>query len=245
MKSRVDQLLVTKGLAADIKEAQALIMAGAVIAGTLRIDKPGQVLAEDAPLRVKGKDHDFVSRGGVKLSHGLDHFRIDPKGCMCLDVGSSTGGFTDVLLRRGARHVYAVDAGTNQLDWSLRKNPAVTVLEKTDARELTRELIPAAPQLIVCDVSFTGLKAVLPVPLSFAERAAKLVALIKPQFEVGREQIEKGGIVRDPNAHQAVCDDIVCWLNDEAKWKVLGLTQSPITGADGNVEFLVAAINGN
>jgi 23S rRNA (cytidine1920-2'-O)/16S rRNA (cytidine1409-2'-O)-methyltransferase len=241
MKLRADQLLVNKGLAADLRAAQALIMAGEVLSGTLRIDKPGTMLKDDAALALKNKEHDFVSRGGMKLSHGLDHFKIDPAGLTCIDIGSSTGGFTDVLLRRGAKHVYAVDAGFNQLDWALRNDARVTVMESTDARELTRAQVPNAPQLLVCDASLISLKAVLPVPMGLLDDGAKLVALIKPQFEVEKYQRGPDGIVRDPAVHQAVCDDITRWLKDEMKWNVLGLTQSPITGAEGNTEFLVAA----
>jgi 23S rRNA (cytidine1920-2'-O)/16S rRNA (cytidine1409-2'-O)-methyltransferase len=240
-KTRADQLLVDKGLAADVKQAQALIMAGEVLSGTQRIDKAGQLLAEDAALSLKAKEHDFVSRGGVKLSHALDHFKIDPAGLTCLDIGSSTGGFTDVLLRRGARQVYAVDAGTNQLDWSLRNDPRVTVLEKTDARDLTAAIIPISPGLLVCDASFIRLEKVLPIPMGLVTGRATLVALIKPQFEVEKQQVGEGGIVRDPALHTKVCDDAVHWLKNEMKWNVLGVTQSPITGADGNVEFLIGA----
>ncbi len=237
---RADQLLVERGLAESRARAQALILAGLVFAGDRRIDKAGQTLAADAELTVKGRDHPWVSRGGIKLAHGLDHFGWDVTGAVAIDVGASTGGFTDVLLSRGAARVYAVDSGTNQLAWKLRQDPRVIVHEQTSARILEPSHVPEPVDLIVCDASFIGLAKVLERPLSFAAPGARLLALIKPQFEAGRGEVGKGGVVRDPAIHARVCADVAAWL-DGAGWQVAGVTQSPITGPEGNVEFLIAA----
>jgi len=239
-KLRVDQMLVDRGLVESRSRAQALIMAGLVFSGETKIAKPGQQLAEDAALDVRGRDHPWVSRGGIKLAHGLDHFGWDVTGSVAIDVGSSTGGFTDVLLQKGAARVYAVDSGTNQLAWSLRQDPRVIVHEQTSARILSEAHIPEPVDIIVCDASFIGLAKVLERPLTFAGPAARLLALIKPQFEAGREEVGKGGVVRDAAVHQRVCDQVVAWLTDSG-WTVAGVTQSPITGPEGNIEFLVAA----
>jgi len=241
LKKRADQLLVEQGLAPSRTRAQALLMAGKVYAGSLRIDKPSQMLDEAASITVKGQDHPYVSRGGVKLAAGLDHFAISPEGLVCLDVGASTGGFTDVLLQRGAAIVYAVDVGTNQLDYRLRQDARVRVLEQTNARNLTPALIPQPIGLIVCDASFIGLQTLLPAALALAEPGGRLVALIKPQFEVGKGLVGKGGIVRDAGLQHAVCAAVKAWLESSMGWQVLGLMPSPITGAKGNQEFLIAA----
>jgi 23S rRNA (cytidine1920-2'-O)/16S rRNA (cytidine1409-2'-O)-methyltransferase len=192
-------------------------------------------------LELRQDEQPYVSRGGVKLAHALDHFRLDPEGLVALDIGASTGGFTDVLLRRGASCVYAVDVGYGQLDWRLRNDARVRVLERQNARSLTRAEIPEPPQLVVADVSFISLRQALPAALALATPDACLVALIKPQFEVGKGQVGKGGVVRDAALHQAVCDDIAHWLADEQGWGVLGIVESPITGPKGNREFLIAA----
>ncbi|WP_294242324.1 TlyA family RNA methyltransferase [uncultured Sphingomonas sp.] len=239
-KQRVDQMLVDRGLVESRSRAQALVMAGLVFSGETKIAKPGQQLAEDAVLDVRGRDHPWVSRGGIKLAHGLEHFGWDVTDAVAIDVGSSTGGFTDVLLQKGAARVYAVDSGTNQLAWSLRQDPRVIVHEQTSARILTETHIPEPVDVIVCDASFIGLAKVLERPLSFAKPGARLLALIKPQFEAGREEVGKGGVVRDPAVHRRVCDQVVAWLSDSG-WQVAGVTQSPITGPEGNIEFLVAA----
>lgn len=239
-KTRADQMLVDRGLAESKTRAQALIMAGLVFAGTRKIDKPGQALADDVALEVRGRDHPWVSRGGIKLAYGLDHFGWDVAHAVAIDVGSSTGGFTDVLLTRGAARVYAVDSGTNQLAWKLRQDPRVVVHEQTSARILTTTHIPEPIDLIVCDASFIGLAKVLERPLTFAGEGARLMALIKPQFEAGREEVGKGGVVRDPAIRMRVCDAVVGWLA-EAGWSVGGVVDSPITGPEGNVEYLVAA----
>jgi 23S rRNA (cytidine1920-2'-O)/16S rRNA (cytidine1409-2'-O)-methyltransferase len=243
-RRRADQLLVDRGLAESRARAQALILAGVVFSGSTRIDKPGASLLADAALEVRGKDHPWVSRGGVKLDHALNYFAIDPSGLICLDVGASTGGFTDVLLARGAAKVYAVDVGHGQLAWKLRQDARVVVLERTNARHLTRAEIPEPIGLIVCDASFIGLETVLPASLGLAAPGGCLIALIKPQFEVGPGRIGKGGVVRDPALHAEVCERIRAWLERQPGWRVLGITESPITGPEGNIEFLIAARHG-
>jgi len=215
-------------------------MAGTVFSGEKKLSKAGEMLTEDAPLEVRGKDHPWVSRGGVKLAHGLEHFGFDVTGAIALDVGSSTGGFTDVLLTKGAAKVYAVDVGTNQLAWKLRKDPRVVVLEQTNARYLTSEQIPEPVDVVTCDASFISLYKVLESPLKLARARAKLVALVKPQFEAGRDEVGKGGVVRDPAVHERVCAAAADWVASQG-WRVLGTTESPITGPEGNVEFLLGA----
>ncbi|OBV12253.1 TlyA family RNA methyltransferase [Erythrobacter dokdonensis] len=239
-KRRVDQLLVERGLAESRARAQALVMAGLVFAGEVKIDKPGQQVAVDAALDVRGRDHPWVSRGGIKLAHALEHFDLDPAGAVAMDIGSSTGGFTDVLLTHGADHVFCVDSGTNQLAWKLREDPRVTVLEQLSARLLTPEHIDRPCNWVVCDASFISLAKVLEVPLQLAAPQCRLVALIKPQFEVGREEVGKGGVVRDPVLHQRVCAEVRGWL-EGLGWAVEGIVESPITGPQGNVEFLISA----
>jgi 23S rRNA (cytidine1920-2'-O)/16S rRNA (cytidine1409-2'-O)-methyltransferase len=239
-KIRIDQLLVERGLAESRTRAQALVMAGLVFAGERKVAKPGEQVALDAAIEVRGRDHPWVSRGGIKLAHGLDRFGWDVAGAVAIDVGSSTGGFTDVLLSRGAARVYAVDSGTNQLAWKLRQDPRVAVHEQTSARLLTLAHIPEPVDLIVCDASFIGLAKVLERPLSFASAGARLMALVKPQFEAGRAEVGKGGVVRDPLVHARVCDEVGAWLSGQG-WAVEGVSPSPITGPEGNVEFLLAA----
>ncbi len=239
-KTRIDQLLVQRGLAPSRTRAQALVMAGIVFSGETKLAKPGQALAEDAPLDVRGRDHPWVGRGGIKLAHALEVFALDPSGVTAMDVGSSTGGFTDVLLTKGAAHVIAVDSGTNQLAYALREDPRVTVLEQTSARILTPELVGRGYNWVVCDASFISLAKVLAVPLRLAEPVCQLVALIKPQFEVARSEVGKGGVVRDPALHARVCDETAAWLGGEG-WHVQGIERSPITGPEGNVEFLISA----
>ena len=240
-KLRADQLLVARGLAESRTRAQALILAGNVFHGDKRVAKAGDLLAEDAPLTVKGRDHPWVSRGGVKLDHGLTHFEFDVNGAVALDVGSSTGGFTDVLLNRGAARVYAVDVGTNQLAWKLRSDARVVVHEQTNARDLSRDIIPEPIDIVVCDASFISLAKVLERALDLARPGAKLVALVKPQFEAGRQEVGKGGVVRDPAIHERVCEEAANWVRSKG-WEVLGVEASPITGPEGNVEFLLGAV---
>jgi len=240
MKQRADQLLVDRGLAESRAKAQALILAGLVYSGERKVEKAGQALPGEAALEVRGREHPWVSRGGVKLAHALDHFGWDVTGAVALDVGSSTGGFTDVLLQGGAAKVFAVDVGTNQLAWKLRRDPRVAVHERTNARYLTGEIVTEPPDLIVCDASFIGLAKVLDKALDLARPGARLVALVKPQFEAGRNEIGKGGVVRDPIVHARVCDSAAQWVRSKG-WEVVGVTESPITGPEGNVEFLLAA----
>ena len=242
-KTRVDQLLVERGLAESRSRAAALVLAGLVFTGETKLAKAGQQIASDAPLELRGRDHPWVSRGGIKLAHALDHFGLDPTGAVAMDIGSSTGGFTDVLLSRGAEHVFAVDSGANQLAWKLRQDPRVTVLEKTSARVLTRDHIDRDCNWVVCDASFISLAKVLEVPLSLAAPSCTLVALIKPQFEVGRGEVGKGGVVRDPALHARVCEEVRDWIAGNG-WQVEGIVESPIKGPEGNVEFLICARRG-
>jgi 23S rRNA (cytidine1920-2'-O)/16S rRNA (cytidine1409-2'-O)-methyltransferase len=244
VKKRADLLLVERGLAESRSRAAAFILAGKVFSGEHRIEKAGDLLADDAPLELRGQDHPWVSRGGVKLAAALDHFAINPAGRICLDVGASTGGFTDVLLARGAAKVYAVDVGHGQLAWKLRQDSRVVVLERVNARYLTRAEIPEAPDLIVCDASFIGLATVLAAPLSLAAPAAELVALIKPQFEVGREGVGKGGIVRDAALRDQACRRVGEWLAAQPGWSIVGIMESPIAGAEGNIEYLIVGRRG-
>jgi 23S rRNA (cytidine1920-2'-O)/16S rRNA (cytidine1409-2'-O)-methyltransferase len=239
-KKRLDALLVERGLAETRAKAQALILAGAVWSGEKKLDKAGTAVADDVALELRGRDHPWVSRGGIKLAHALEQFQIDVAGMVALDIGASTGGFTDVLLTKGARRVYAVDVGHGQLAWKLRQDPRVTVLERVNARHLTASDIPEQPDIVVCDASFIGLETVLPAALALAKPQARLVALIKPQFEVGPGQVGKRGVVRDPELHRAVCARIARWLKGLG-WTVEGVAESPITGPEGNVEFLIYA----
>src|SRR5207253_417527 len=214
---------------------------GLVSTAGRRIDKPGTMFAEDAELMVAGRDHPWVSRGGIKLAFTLDHFAIDPAGMVALDIGASTGGFTDVLLAKGAARVHAVDVGRGQLAWKLRQDPRVTVHEGVNARYLSRAEIPESIELVTCDASFIGLATLLPAPLALTAERAALVALIKPQFEAGPGEVGKGGVVRDPAIHRAVCERIAGWIGAQPGWSVSGIAESPITGPAGNREFLIHA----
>jgi 23S rRNA (cytidine1920-2'-O)/16S rRNA (cytidine1409-2'-O)-methyltransferase len=240
-KRRADQLLVEHGLAESRTKAQALILAGLVSCGERRVDKPGEQLAVDAVLALKERDHPWVSRGGIKLAYAVDHFGIMVEGNIALDVGASTGGFTDVLLAYGARRVHAVDVGHGQLAWKLRQDPRVVVHERLNARYLTRADIPDPVDIITCDASFIGLSAVLPAALALAAEGAQLVALVKPQFEAGREHVGKGGVVRDPEVHRDVCEHARSWVSALPSWTVVGIVESPILGPRGNREFLLYA----
>ncbi|MGF1549258.1 MAG: TlyA family RNA methyltransferase [Sphingomonadaceae bacterium] len=239
-KMRADNLLVERGLADSRTRAQALILAGAVFSGETRIEKAGQQLAADAPIAVRGKDHPWVSRGGVKLAHALDHFGWDPAGAVALDIGASTGGFTDVLLKRGAAKVFAIDVGTNQLAWKLRNDPRVVVRERTNARYLNDEIVTEPVDMITCDASFIGLAKVLEAALGFGKPGARLVALVKPQFEAERHEIGRGGVVRDEAVRARVCAAAAQWVASRG-WHVQGIERSPIAGPRGNVEFLLGA----
>ncbi|MSP00043.1 MAG: TlyA family RNA methyltransferase [Acetobacteraceae bacterium] len=234
-------MLVARGLVESRARAQALIMAGKVFSGDRAVAKAGDLLPEGAMLSVKGQDHPWVSRGGLKLDHALRHFGLSPERRVCLDVGASTGGFTDVLLTHGAAKVHAVDVGHGQLAWKLRSDPRVVVHEKTNARHLTAETVPDPIGALVCDASFIGLSTILPAPLSLCAPGAWAVALIKPQFEAGPGAVGAKGVVRDPAVHRAVCERVEEWWRGLAGWAVLGIEESLITGPEGNREFLIAA----
>lgn len=239
-KQRADQILVDRGLVESRAKAQALILAGLVFSGERKIEKAGQALAQDAPLEVRGREHPWVSRGGIKLAHALDHFGWDVRHAVAVDVGSSTGGFTDVLLSRRAAKVFAVDVGTNQLAWKIRQDPRVVVHEQTNARYLTGEIITDPIDILVCDASFISLAKVLDKAVDFVAPDGRLIALVKPQFEAQREEIGKGGVVRDAAVHERVCAAAAEWVRSRG-WAVEGIATSPITGPEGNVEFLLAA----
>jgi len=239
-KMRADQLLVERGLAESRARAQALILAGLAYVGDRKIAKAGDQLPAEAAITLKGRDHPWVSRGGIKLAHALDQWGWDVADAVAIDVGASTGGFTDVLLSKGAARIYAVDSGTNQLAWKLRQDPRVVVLEQTNARYLTTDQVPEPIDLVVCDASFIGLSKVLAAPLALAKDDARLVALIKPQFEAGPQEVGKGGVVRDPLVHQRVCQEVRDWV-ESIGWNVVDLIESPITGPEGNIEFLIGA----
>jgi 23S rRNA (cytidine1920-2'-O)/16S rRNA (cytidine1409-2'-O)-methyltransferase len=243
-KRRADQLLVDQGLAETRTRAQALIIAGLVSADGRRIDKPGTALAEETPLALAGRDHPWVSRGGVKLAFALDHFAIDVSGATALDIGASTGGFTDVLLTKGAARVHVVDVGRGQLAWKLRQDERVVLHEGTNARYLTRAAIVEPIDVITCDASFISLVTLLPAPLALVVEPAQLVALIKPQFEAGPREVGKGGVVRDPVVHVAVCRRVSDWVDAQPGWRVIGVAPSPIEGPAGNREFLLYARRG-
>jgi 23S rRNA (cytidine1920-2'-O)/16S rRNA (cytidine1409-2'-O)-methyltransferase len=236
---RADQALVARGLVESRARAQALILAGKVFSGTRRVDKAGAPVAEETPLEVRGQDHPWVSRGGLKLAHALAHFGLTPAGRACLDIGASTGGFTDVLLAHGAARVHAVDVGHGQLAWKLRGDPRVVVHERTNARTLDFAAIGEQVDVLVCDASFIGLRIVLPAALALCAPGAWAVALIKPQFEAGQAHIGARGVVRDKAVHDEVCETIAAWWAAQRGWSVLGVTESPITGPEGNREFLI------
>ena len=212
-----------------------------MFAGEQRIDKAGSSIDDSTELRLAGRDHPWVSRGGLKLAHAIEHFAINPASKTVLDIGASTGGFTDVLLTHGATRVHAVDVGRGQLAWKLRQDPRVIVHDATNARYLTRAEITDPIDLVTCDASFIGLETILPAALALAAETAALVALIKPQFEAGAARVGKGGVVRDPAIHQEVCARIAGWLGARPGWRVVGITESPITGPAGNREFLIYA----
>ena len=239
-RERVDRLLVERGLAPTRTRAQALVMAGRVLAGERRVEKSSETFPPDAPLRVRGGDDPaarYVGRGGLKLEKALAEFQIDPTGQTCLDVGASTGGFTDCLLQHGARRVVAVDVGHNQIDWRLRTDPRVEVREGVNARHLKHEEFEERFGLAVMDVSFISATKVLPAVVPLLKQGGRVVVLIKPQFEVGKGEVGKGGVVRDPAQHARVVEEV----NARARalgLRVVAVTDSPITGADGNKEFL-------
>jgi 23S rRNA (cytidine1920-2'-O)/16S rRNA (cytidine1409-2'-O)-methyltransferase len=239
-RERVDKLLVERGLAPSRARAHALVMAGLVLAGEQRVEKPSETFAPDAPLRVRGSDDPaarYVGRGGLKLEKALGEFGIDPTGLVCLDVGASTGGFTDCLLQRGARRVVALDVGHNQIDWRLRTDSRVEVREGANARHLRPEDFNERFDVIVMDVSFISATKVMPALVPLLKEGGRMVVLVKPQFEVGRGEVGKGGVVRDPEQHARVVGEVNASAH-ELGLAVRGVTESPVTGADGNREFL-------
>ena len=240
-KQRADQRLVELGLVESRTRAQALILAGKVFSGERRIAKAGDLLPQDAPLEVRGQDHPWVSRGGLKLAHGLQYFDYEPVARVCLDVGASTGGFTDVLLAHGAAKVHAVDVGHGQLAWKLRQDPRVVVHEKINARYLDAAIIADPIDALVCDASFIGLATVLPAPLSLCAPGAWAIVLIKPQFESAAAAAKGKGVIRDPAVHEEVRARIAAWFGSLPGWTVDGVVESPITGPEGNREFLLGA----
>jgi 23S rRNA (cytidine1920-2'-O)/16S rRNA (cytidine1409-2'-O)-methyltransferase len=240
-KIRLDRLLVDRGLVESREKGQALVLAGQVLVNGQKIEKAGAMVPEDADIRIIGEQLRYVSRGGLKLEAALRDFAIDVTGMTALDVGASTGGFTDCLLQHGAKQVYAVDVGYGQIAWKLRQDPRVAVIERTNIRNLETSLVPAPVDIVVIDASFISLEKVVPAVLKFLKQGSSLVALIKPQFEVGREQVGKGGIVRDEDARQAAVTRIVQFIQG-LELEVKGVVPSPITGQDGNVEFLIHAV---
>lgn len=245
MKSRVriDRLLVDRGLVSSREKAQARVIAGEVLVDEQKVEKPGHAVLEDCEIRLLGEPPPYVSRGGFKLQGALDHFEIDVRGRVCLDVGASTGGFTDCLLQRGARRVYAVDAGANQLDWKLRRDERVVVHEKVNARYLGREIVPQPVSFACCDVSFISATLILPALPPLMDVAADLVILVKPQFEVDKGEVGKGGIVKDPALHQKSVDRVRLAAGDIG-FTIKGVIDSPILGAEGNREYLLHAVWG-
>lgn len=239
-KVRLDILLVQRGLAQTRAKAQAAIQAGGVTVGGAVVDRASALVGEDAALTLE-PPHPWVSRGGVKLAHALDTFGEDPRGRACLDVGASTGGFTDVLLARGAARVHAVDVGHGQLAWKLRTDPRVVVHERLNARFLTRAHVPEEVGALTCDASFIGLRTVLPAGFALCAKGAWAVALIKPQFEAGPGKVGKRGVVSDPAVHAEVQRTIAAWWAEQPGWRVLGVVESPLHGPEGNREFLIAA----
>jgi 23S rRNA (cytidine1920-2'-O)/16S rRNA (cytidine1409-2'-O)-methyltransferase len=240
-KTRLDKLLVDSGLAATRSRAADLVRRGAVSVAGVQALKPGALVRADAALTVSPGASPYVSRGGLKLAAALDAFGFEAKGRVALDLGASTGGFTDVLLAKGAARVHAVDVGRGQLAWKLRQDPRVVVHEGVNARYLSRAAIPEPIDFVTCDASFIGLATLLPAPLALTAASAALVALIKPQFEAGPSDVGKGGVVRDPAIHRAVCERIAAWVGAQPGWRVIGITESPITGPAGNHEFLIYA----
>jgi 23S rRNA (cytidine1920-2'-O)/16S rRNA (cytidine1409-2'-O)-methyltransferase len=238
--NRADVFLVEHGYAQTRAEAQEAIEAGKVFFSGRRVTKASQTLNETGRIQYE-RAHPYVSRGALKLAGAINHFKLEPHGLVCLDIGASTGGFTELLILRGAVKIYAVDVGHGQMNPKLIKDPRVALLEGVNARDLTAKEIPQKPQAIVADVSFISLKLALPAALAMAEKGAWLVALVKPQFEAGRENVGKGGIVRDEAAQDAALAEISRWLSEDQAWSVLGTMQSPITGGDGYREFLIAA----
>ncbi len=240
-KMRLDEILVLQGFAKNRSQAQAMVMSGCIFSGDNCLNKAGHRFSKSIELEVRGKPHFWVSRGGVKLNHAIDTFNINPEGRICADLGASTGGFTDVLLYYGAATVYAVDVGYGQLAWKLRTNKRVIVLDRINARNLSESQIPEKLDFLVVDVSFISLEKVLMPALNLMGAKAELVALIKPQFEVTKAQVGKGGVVRSAEIHKIVCDKVSNWISNIPQWKTINVIKSPISGPAGNIEFLLYA----
>ena len=239
IKKRLDLILVEKELVRSRDRAKAMIMAGKVLVNDMRVDKPGTQIGPDAKIKVKEDDHPYVSRGGLKLEKALQTFPVSVKGCTCLDIGASTGGFTDCLLKYGAKKVYAVDVGYGQLDWSLRQDDRVIVIERTNIRHLAFESINETMDMVVADTSFISLKTVIPSAEKFMRAGTGILALIKPQFEAGKENVGKGGVVKDPNVRQQVVADITAFFKAR-EYRVNGTVTSPILGPKGNEEYIIS-----
>lgn len=240
-KMRLDRLMFEKGLAASRQRAQAMIMAGNVLVNSLLVEKSGYLVSEDSEITLKGEALPYVSRGGLKLDKALESFKVSVKGLLCLDVGASTGGFTDCLLQHGASHVYAVDVGYGQLAWQLRQDSRVTPIERMNIRNMSLNMLPEPVYLVTIDVSFISLKIVVPSVMKFMKKTAPIIALIKPQFEVGKGKVGKGGVVRDPLQHESVIDELQRFFKDSG-WTCLPVVPSPILGPSGNREFLIHMI---
>ncbi len=242
-KDRIDKILVTKRIVKNRKDAVALILSGNVFLNTRKIDKPGFVIPIDSNLEIKKRKNDkWVSRGGYKLDRAIKYFSLNCNNTTALDIGCGSGGFTDVLLKHGAKKIYCVDVGYGQLDWKIRTNEKVFIYEKTNARYINENIIKDDLDIIVCDASFISLKKILPASLKFLKMTGYLIALIKPQFEIGKNLIGKGGVVKNPDHHDLVVRDIKNWLIKEIDFNVHGVTESPILGSKGNKEFLICAM---
>ncbi|MCG8684590.1 MAG: TlyA family RNA methyltransferase [Desulfobacterales bacterium] len=238
VKKRLDLVLVEKGLIRSRDRAKAIIMAGNVLVNDIRVDKPGTQIKSDAVIKVKEEDHPYVSRGGLKLEKALDYFPVSVQDAVCMDVGASTGGFTDCLLKNGAKKVFSVDVGYGQLDWSLRSDDRVVVIERTNIRHLEYEVVNQSMDMVVADTSFISLKTVIPSAEKFMRNGTQILALIKPQFEAGREHVGKGGVVKDPEVRKQVVNDISAFFNERG-YKVNGTVTSPILGPKGNEEYII------
>ena len=241
LKIRLDELLVERGLVESRSQAKGFILAGKVFSNENRLEKVGKIVDYDVPLAIKGKDHAWVSRGGLKIDYAISYFGFDVGERVCLDLGASTGGFTHVLIERGAKKVYAVDVGYGQLDWKIRNLAEVVVVERTNARFLTNTEIPEPISFLCCDASFISLTKILPNSMGLVDSGGVLLALVKPQFELDRKLVDKNGIIKDRSKHQLACEKIYDWLDSFPNWSPIGIIESPIKGAKGNIEFFIAA----
>ena len=240
-KVRLDDLLIKKGIAESKSLAQSLIIAGRIYLGEKKLDKPGHTISDEANIIFRGPLHPWVSRGGIKLAHALKIFNLSVRGLTALDIGASTGGFADVLLQNGVEKIYAVDVGYGQLHEKLLNNSKVVSMERKNARYLNTKDVPKLIDILVCDASFISLRKILPEPIKLCAKNAKLIALIKPQFEVGKKNISKGGVVKDEDLRNKCCEEIRLWFESTMKWKVNNIIESPITGPKGNIEYLIYA----